>query len=158
MLIGCGANEVINPKLIIDKTKLQRLTERYDTTFVLIWTNWCDSSKKECFNKYIPLAESLNKKPNFNVIIIAADETIPQRLIASHQASGIHSYFLSNPGGSSWFNRLRIKSFLNYCYPDQELTCASGFLFKTPIQFLVCDQKLEQDPQNISGVLALIVE
>lgn len=148
--IGCAEHTVLRPNFIIDKTKVEQLINRHDTTYILFWTNWCDSSKRACNNQFIPLAKQLKQKhKHCNVILIAADAAIPEAEIIKHREHGIHSYYLHNPGNFALFNRLRIKSFLNYCFPNQPLECIDGIFYTTPVKLMVTHKELITNPTEI---------
>lgn len=147
---NCQHYVVKRPDLIIDKTKIESLVSRYDTTYILVWTNWCETSKSACNSEFIPLATRFKKlHNNANVILIAADAEIPESEILAHRSKGINSFYLSNPGTFSWFNRLRIKSFFNYCFPNAQLTCLDGLFFSTPVKMLVTPKALITEPTQV---------
>lgn len=154
LLWQCSQGPALRPDLIIDKTQLQAITQRYDTTIILFWTHWDEASKKQCANQFVPLAKSIKASHyNCQVVLIAADAHVAEEDILAHRKEGIKSFFLDNPGDFAMFNRLRIKSFLSYCYPHKDLKCTSGMWFDLPLKLMVCNRKLETDSSLILAAM-----
>jgi|GEM_PF-6880812 len=139
---SCSKLNVPDEYIIRESALLDSLGNN-NRSLVLFYTDWCGAADHRIENYYKPLQEKINNgELDLKLILLASDVNIPISEVDEFRELGMECFYIDDPGGSAFINRMSIKSYINELFPDNEVERISSFQYGIPVELLVTD-KLE---------------